>query len=79
MLLTAFAAVSICGTTLNVKQSPSLGRDFVLMILYFSPTWVPLVFGAFALGRQSLSAKFIIVFAIVEGIALYAMSWAVLV
>lgn len=79
LLVTAFAAVALFGTTFNLKQSPSLARDFILLLGYFSPTWVPFVFAAYALGRRSLSAKLVIAFAIVEGIALYAMSWAALI
>lgn len=78
MLLTAFAAVSLGGTILNLKESPSMGREFILMLGYFSPTWVPFVFAAFALGQRSLSTKVMITFAIVEGIAIYVMSWAAL-
>jgi hypothetical protein len=63
---------------LNLQESPSMGREFVLMLGYFSPTWVPAVFAAYALGRRALNVKIVVAFTVTEAIALYAMSWTAL-
>ncbi|REK11912.1 MAG: hypothetical protein DWQ37_12885 [Planctomycetota bacterium] len=76
MLATAFVAVWCCGTLLNLQESPSLRREFFLMLMYFSPTWLPFVFAAFALGRRSVSVWLVVAFTVVESIALYLMSIA---
>jgi hypothetical protein len=52
------------------------GRDLedyaegtVLGAVYFSCFWIPIVFGAFAAGRKSVSARVALFFAVTEGAA----------
>jgi len=46
-------------------------------IVSISPYWIPVVFGAYAMGRRKMTVPFICAFAVVEAAAVWGVIWLI--
>jgi hypothetical protein len=69
----AFALIWIAGVVATSIIVPSEATVLLAASWAGGPLWVPSVFAAYALGRKSVTLRLVLVFAIVEAIAVW---WA---
>ena len=74
LLATAFIAVA-CGAWVayrhNYLQQPLWEPPLPLPLVITAPLWIPFVFLAYAIGRRTLTARFVVAFALIELAAVF--------
>jgi hypothetical protein len=77
LILLAFASICLGGMVWRWKLDQGALNWFYSAagIVDESPYWVPVVFGAYAIGRREMTVPFICAFAVAEAGAVYAVIW----
>jgi hypothetical protein len=79
MIVVSFVCISLGGMIARQKLDQG-SLNFVYQAAGFvseSPYWVPVVFGAYALGQRKMSMPFICAFAVAEAAAVCAVIWLI--